>query len=171
MTSIRRLVDVARSSGVPVCFTFVRYQRGGADGGWFYRKLPVLRCFDAGSPLAEPVEGLQPREGDVVVLKQYPSGFFGTSLASTLNARRVDTLILTGLTTSGCVRATVVDALQHGFRPVVVRDAVGDRDLAPHEANLFDIQAKYADVVSEQAVTEWLRGRNRGSDHGSLPQQ
>ena len=81
--------------------------------------------------------------------KQYASGFFGTSLASTLSASGVDTVVVVGLTTSGCVRATALDAMQHGFVPVVVRDAVGDRDSRPHEANLLDLQAKYADVVSE----------------------
>jgi maleamate amidohydrolase len=97
-----------------------------------------------------------PREGELVVSKQYPSAFFGTSLASTLTAARVDSVILTGLTTSGCVRATCVDAMSHGFRVAVVREACGDRHPAPHEANLFDMNAKYADVVGEEEVLAYL---------------
>ena len=96
---------------------------------------------------------LQPTPVDLVITKQYASAFFGTSLCSTLNAMRVDTLLITGLSTSGCVRATAVDACQYGFKPFVVRDACGDRHSAPHEANLFDLQAKYAEVISlEDAI-------------------
>ena len=112
--------------------------------------------FDGGSPLAEPDPGWRRCRGRSSSRKQYASGFFGTSLASTLRARGVDTVVIVGLTTSGCVRATAVDALQHGFVPVVVRDAVGDRDPRPHEANLLDLQAKYADVVSEQEALQGL---------------
>ena len=126
------------------------YQPGGLDGGLFRRKIPSLSVFDEGSALAEPHPSVAPLPGEVVVRKQYASGFFGTSLASTLRALGADTVVIVGLTTSGCVRATAVDALQHGFVPVVVRDAVGDRDPRPHEANLLDLEAKYADVVSER---------------------
>jgi maleamate amidohydrolase len=91
-----------------------------------------------------------------VITKQYASAFFGTSLGSTLTALGVDTVIISGLSTSGCVRASAVDAVQHGFIPVVVREAVGDRDPAPHEANLFDLQAKYADVVSLAETQSYL---------------
>ena len=93
------------------------------------------------------------------MVKQYASGFFGTSLASTLTSLGTDTLIITGVSTSGCVRATALDACQHGFVPIVVRDACGDRDQRVHEANLFDLDAKYADVVSEQEVLDYLSGR------------
>jgi len=100
---------------------------------------------------------------ELVVSKQYPSAFFGTSLASTLTTWGIDTLIITGLTTSGCVRASCVDASSHGFIPIVVRQACGDRHAAPHEANLFDMNAKYADVVSEEEIVAYLaaqRGKN-----------
>jgi maleamate amidohydrolase len=147
--AIERLTTAARSNGVPVVFTNVVYQAGGADGGLFYRKTPVLTCFDAGSPLGAFPPGLRPRADEVVVTKQYASAFFGTSLASTLKAWGIDTVMLAGFSTSGCVRASALDALQHGFAPFVVRDACGDRHPAPHEANLFDIQAKYGEVVSE----------------------
>ena len=142
------LVRAARAAGVPVIFTRVEYVPGGADGGLFYRKVAALRCFDQGDPLGEFPAEPAPLPGEVVVTKQYASAFFGTSLAATLTAGGVDTVVICGLSTSGCVRASAVDALQHGFRPIVVRDACGDRDPRPHEANLFDLRAKYADVVS-----------------------
>ena len=144
-----RLVAVAREAGIPVIFTNVVYEPGGADGGLFYLKIPALKAFDAGSPLGNFPPDLQPQEGDLVVSKQFASAFFGTQLDQMLHAMDVDTLVVTGLSTSGCVRATALDALQHGFAPFVVREACGDRHPAPHEANLFDLQAKYAEVVSE----------------------
>jgi nicotinamidase-related amidase len=102
----------------------------------------------------DPRLNRQPEE--LVIVKKYASGFFGTYLASTLTMKTVDTLIVTGCTTSGCVRATVMDALAHGFRPIVPLEAVGDRAQAPHEANLFDIGSKYGDVVSVSEVLEYL---------------
>jgi maleamate amidohydrolase len=152
-----RVIRTARAAGIPVLHTRVRFAPGGADGGLFWRKVPALKVFEAGSPLALPPPGLEPRPDEVVVTKQYASGFFGTSLASTLQATGIDTVVIVGLTTSGCVRATALDAMQHGFVPVVVRDAVGDRDPRPHEANLLDLQAKYADVVSETEAVAALR--------------
>jgi maleamate amidohydrolase len=109
-----------------------------------------------GSPYARFADGLEPQDDELVVMKQYPSAFFGTSLASTLTAMGVDSVLLTGLTTSGCVRATCVDAMSHGFTTAVIADACGDRHAAPHEANLFDMNAKYADVVSEADALAYL---------------
>lgn len=152
LASALRIRDAARGAGVPVFYTNVVYHAGGADGGVFFRKLPALEVFTAGSPLGEWPEGLEPGAGEFVISKQYPSAFFGTSLAATLTSMGVDTLIITGVTTSGCVRATCIDTVSHGFIPIVVRDACGDRHEAPHEANLFDMNAKYADVVDEAAV-------------------
>ena len=154
-----RLVAAARASGVPVILTRVAYGPGGADGGLFYRKVPALKAFLPGSPLGDFHPELTPVAGDVVVTKQYASAFFGSSLASTLNAMRVDTVFVTGFSTSGCVRATALDALQSGFVPFVVADACGDRDPRPHGANLFDLQAKYAEVVSEKIAIGLLSGR------------
>jgi maleamate amidohydrolase len=152
--SAARVVAAARTNGHPVVFTRVSYQPGGADGGLFYKKVAALRCFDEGNPLAEFLDDPKPLPGEVVVTKQYASAFFGTSLAATLTAQGVDTAVIVGLSTSGCVRATAVDAVQHGFRPIVVADACGDRDPRPHEAALFDIDAKYGDVVTEtDAIT------------------
>src|SRR5690606_38481245 len=107
-----------------------------------------LKAFDRGSKLGDFPPGLAPREGEPVVTKQYPSAFFGTGLADELHARGIDTVLIAGLTTSGCVRASAVDAMQHGFVPVVVREAVGDRSAQAHAANLYDLELKYADVVS-----------------------
>ena len=158
----RDLLLAARTAGIPVLHTNVQYQPGGRDGGVFFRKVPALRSFEAGAhpELAAFAEGLEPEPGETVITKQYASAFFGTSLASTLTALAVDTLLIAGVSTSGCVRASTLDACQHGFIPLVVRDAVGDRHPAPHEANLFDLQAKYAEVISLQQAKEYL-GRVR----------
>lgn len=152
------LLAAARAAGVTVIHTNVKYQAGGRDGGVFFRKLPALRCWEEGidPALAEFAAGLEPGPGELVVTKKYASAFFGTSLASTLTAARIDTVLIAGVTTSGCVRATALDACQHGFIPLVVRDAVGDRAPGPHEANLFDLQAKYAEVVSLAFARRYL---------------
>ncbi len=156
LASALRIRDAARATGVPVVYTNVVYHAGGTDGGVFFRKAPVLKNFVVGNPMGAWVQGLNPAADEIVVSKQYPSAFFGTSLASTLHTMNVDTLIITGLTTSGCIRATCVDAMCHGFIPIVVADACGDRHEAPHESNLFDMNAKYADVVRESDVLTYL---------------
>ena len=155
--SALRIRDAARKAGVPIIYTNVVYQKGGADGGVFYRKVPALEAFVAGNPLGRWPAGLVPGEDELVISKQYPSAFFGTSLAATLTTKKIDTLIITGLTTSGCVRATCIDTVSNGFIPIIVRDACGDRHESPHEANLFDMNAKYGDVVDEAAVLKYLK--------------
>ncbi len=155
-TSSVRILNAARSAQIPVVHTRVEFQPGGLNGGIFFRKVAALQCFVRGNPLGAYGQGLEPVDGEVVVVKQYASAFFGTSLASTLTSLGVDTLIHVGVSTSGCVRATAVDACQHGFIPIVVREACGDRDAQIHESNLFDLDAKYADVVSEQHALDWL---------------
>jgi maleamate amidohydrolase len=145
-----RLLAAARAATIPVLWTNVVYTPGGADGGVFYRKVPALKLFERGSPLGAFPPDLQPADGEIIISKQYASAFFGTHLAATLTALHIDTLLITGLSTSGCVRATALDACQHGFLPFVVREACGDRHPGPHEANLFDLQAKYAEVISEE---------------------
>lgn len=149
LASNARLARAARATGVPVVFTNVSYKPDGSDGGVFYRKAPVLKAFVEGSPLGAFPPGLTPEPGDKVFTKQYPSAFFGTGLAEALHAEGVDTVIVTGYSTSGCVRASALDAMQYGFVPLVVREACADRHEGPHEANLFDLQAKYAEVISE----------------------
>lgn len=157
LASNERLVSAARLSGTPIIFTNVEYEPGGSNGGLFYRKLPALKAFDRGSPLGAFPPSLQPAEGERVFTKQYASAFFGTGLDRHLRESGIDTLLITGLSTSGCVRATALDALQHGFAPFVVREACGDRHPAPHEAALFDLQAKYAEVVSEARAIALLQ--------------
>jgi nicotinamidase-related amidase len=153
------LLEAARHAAIPVVHTNVQYQPGGRDGGVFFRKVPALKCFEAGThpDLAAFAAGLEPVAGETVITKQYASAFFGTSLGSTLTALGVDTLLIAGVSTSGCVRASAVDACQHGFIPLVVREAVGDRHAAPHEANLFDLQAKYAEVVGLDLALQYLQ--------------
>jgi len=155
-----RLLGAARRAGVPVLHTNVAFDVGGRDGGVFFRKVPALACFERGRhpELAAFAEGLEPAEGETVITKQYASAFFGTTLASTLTALQRDTLLMAGVSTSGCIRASAVDCCQHGFIPLVVREAVGDRAPEPHEANLFDLQAKYAEVVSLNDAESYLAG-------------
>jgi maleamate amidohydrolase len=162
LASAARLLGTARGAGIPVVHTRVEYSAGGVDGGVFYRKVGALRHLTAGAAAGAFMPEVAPRPGEPVVVKQYASGFFGTSLASTLTALGVDTTVIAGVSTSGCVRATAVDACQHGFVPLVVRDAVADRDAGPHEANLFDLQAKYAEVVDEAAAVRYLESAGSG---------
>ncbi|MCZ8368904.1 MAG: isochorismatase family protein [Porphyrobacter sp.] len=154
-----RLTEAARARGVPVVFTNVQYKADGSDGGVFYRKAPVLEAFVEGSPLGAFPPELTPQAGDRVFTKQYPSAFFGTGLAEALHADGIDTLLITGYSTSGCVRASALDAMQYGFVPLVVREACADRHEGPHEANLFDLQAKYAEVISEAEGIAYLGQR------------
>ncbi|MGW4794063.1 isochorismatase family protein [Nonomuraea sp. NPDC004297] len=154
LRSAARLLSAARRAAIPVLHTRVAHEPGGLDGGLFYRKATPLRSLHG--PLGALMPEVAPSDGEIVVVKQYASAFFGTALASTLTALRVDTLVITGVSTSGCVRASAVDAVQHGFVPIVVRQAVGDRSPGPHEAALYDIQAKYGEVWQEQAVLDRL---------------
>ena len=154
------LLEVARHKEIPILHTQVRYTPPDfLDGGVWIKKAPVLKSLVEGNPYAEFCPQVRPRDGEIVITKQYASAFFGTSLVGTLAAAGIDTLIIAGCTTSGCIRATAVDAVQHGFRTIVVRDCVGDRHDGPHEANLFDINAKYGDVVTKAEVIEYLNGR------------
>lgn len=157
LNSALRIREVARQAGIPVIYTNVEFDHAGLLGGRFFQKAMPLKNFVKGSPMGAWAEGLTPAEDEVVITKQYASAFFGTSLASMLTALGIDTLIITGVTTSGCIRATCLDSCQHGFIPIVVSDACGDRHPAPHEANLFDMNAKYGDVVGEAEVVEYLQ--------------
>ena len=156
------LLEGARAGNVPIIYTKVLYHPSGMDGGLFVKKVPALRSLVAGEPLAEIDPLLQPAPEDLVIVKNYPSCFFGTSLASTLIGLGVDTLILTGCSTSGCVRAAAIDAIQYGYRVIVPRECVGDRHHGPHDANLFDINAKYGDVVGKAEVLAYFK-RSEGS--------
>lgn len=153
--SLRKL---AHNKNVPVIITNVVYDTSGLTGGVFFKKAKPLRNFTPEAEYNGWPSGLVPNKKDIVINKQYPSAFFGTSLSSTLTALGIDTVILTGLTTSGCVRASCVDACSYGFRPIIVKEACGDRHEGPHEANLFDMNAKYGDVVSAENAIDYLNG-------------
>lgn len=157
--SAARVLEAARSHDVPVVHTRVSYGPGGLDGGVFFRKVPALAELVGDSPMGELMPQVAPRDEELVVVKQYASAFFGTSLATTLHAAGIDTVVVVGVSTSGCVRASVVDAIQHGFVPLVVEDAVGDRAREPHVANLSDLRTKYAEVVDESLAIAYLEGR------------
>lgn len=144
----KRLLDAARAKGLPVIFTTIGYEPGLKDGGLWLQKVPALGDLQVGGKWVEIDPRLEPRDDETIVLKKGASAFFGTNLASILISQQVDSVIMCGATTSGCIRATAIDLLQYGYPTLVPRECVGDRAQAPHEANLFDIQAKYADVVS-----------------------
>jgi maleamate amidohydrolase len=156
-SEIQKLLNSARRAGIPVVFTTVAYRESDKlTAAAFIDKVPALLTLEAGTRWAEIDPRIAPRETEPVLNKLFASGFFGTGLSSLLTAAGVDTLIIAGASTSGCVRATAVDALQYGFRPVVPREAVGDRNPDAHEANLYDIDAKYGDVVSTEETVEYL---------------
>ena len=149
----KRLLDVARAKGLPVVFTTIGYEASLKDGGLWLQKVPALGDLQIGGRWVEIDPRLEPREDEAIVLKKGASGFFGTNLASILISQQVDSVVLCGATTSGCIRATAIDLLQYGYPTIVPRECVADRAQAPHDANLFDINAKYADVVSvEEAL-------------------
>ena len=151
-----RLIDVATASDVPVILT--RQEFEGPEDGIYVRKVPALKLLRPGSALAELHPALRDCAADVLV-KHFPSAFYRTGLADRLQRLQVDTVIVAGLTTSGCIRATAMDCLLQDFRGMVVRDAVGDRDVAAHEANLFDIHNKLADVLDAATVADSLARR------------
>ena len=155
--NIAKLLDAARGAGIPVVFTTVSYGEGDKlTAAAFLDKVPALLTLAAGSRWTEIDPRLAPRPSEPVLNKLFASGFFGTPLGALLTAAGVDTLVVTGASTSGCVRATVVDALQYGFRPVVPREAVGDRNPEAHEANLYDIDAKYGDLIPSEEALAYL---------------
>ncbi len=157
VAATNELIAAARKKDIPVIFTVVGYDpHRQDDAGLWPEKAPSLRMLTIGSDLVKLDPRLNQEPGDLVITKKYASGFFGTYLASTLTMQSVDTAIVTGCTTSGCVRATVMDALANGFRPIVPIECVGDRAQEPHQANLFDIGAKYGDVMPLQEVLEYM---------------
>ncbi len=158
------LLAAARGAGWPIAYTRVVYADDGSDGGPFARKVPALLTQTETSAATQIVEELKPMPGDLLVKKTAASAFFGTGLLPWLVNKKIDTLIVTGATTSGCVRATVVDSVSYGFATVVPIDCVGDRADGPHLANLFDMSQKYADVVPSEMLIERARAAKGGSD-------
>ena len=158
----KRLLDAAREKGLPVIFTTIGFEPSLKDGGLWLQKVPSLADLQLGGRWVDIDPRLEPREDETVIVKKGASAFFGTNLVAVLNTEGVDSVILCGATTSGCIRATAIDLLQNGWPAIVPRECVGDRAQAPHEANLFDINAKYADVVSLEdalAYVESVPGR------------
>jgi maleamate amidohydrolase len=153
-----QLQTAFRKSGLPIVYTTVEYKEDLSDGGVFVKKVPSLGILRKGSPNCAVDERIKPLPGEYVVSKNYASSFFGTDLDSYLRARGVDTVVIVGATTSGCVRASAVDSLQYAYHTIVVSDGVGDRAQGPHEANLFDIEAKYGDVITGAQVLDYMRG-------------
>jgi nicotinamidase-related amidase len=157
----RTLLDAVRAKGRPAIFTTVGFDGSGRDGGLWPQKIPALNDLIVGNKWVEIDPRLGRRPDEPVLIKKGASGFFGTNLATILHSLDVDTVLLCGATTSGCIRATAVDLLQYGFPTLVPRECVGDRASAPHEANLVDIQAKYADVVSLAEAIAFVEGTGR----------
>ena len=148
------LLAAARAQGWPIAHSRIVYADDASDHNVFSEKIPGMRVLHEEADASQFVPQLAPMAGELVVRKTAPSAFFGTALAPWLTARGVRTLLVAGCTTSGCVRASVVDAMSWGFRPIVVEDCVGDRAIGPHDANLFDMRSKYADVAPWNAVAE-----------------
>ena len=158
IAQIRRLLDLARHSDFPVVYTTVVYSEAQLrDGGWFVKKVPALAALTPDTKEVQIVPALVPQPGELVLEKRFPSGFYGTSLHSYLTRCGVDTVVVTGNSTSGCVRATVVDAVSAGFRVIVPRQCVADRVPLTHMVNLFDIDSKYGDVMEVEDVVAELR--------------
>ncbi|TNF17252.1 MAG: isochorismatase family protein [Rhodobacteraceae bacterium] len=163
VAATRRLTDAARAMGVPVIYTVIAFQPWEREALPWLKKARGMAAMEAGSRLSEvdSATGIQP--SDPVIVKHGASGFHGTNLAGLLTGAGVDTLIVTGATTSGCVRATAVDAVQSGFNVLVPRDCCADRAAAPHEANLYDMAQKYADVTDSADILDWLRDLARAA--------
>ena len=160
--AIARTTEVlaaCRRHHVPVAYTRMVYADDGSDAGVFCLKAPGLTILTETAPASQIVPALTPLPGEYIVRKTQPSAFFGTNFANWLISKQADTLMVTGCTTSGCVRATVIDAMSYNFRTVVVTDGVGDRALGPHEANLFDMGQKYADLLTAAEVIAHLEGK------------
>ena len=154
--AMARLLGLFRERGLPIAFTNVQYKEDGSDGGVFFRKVPALKLFAGEAPLGAFPEELAPAEGEVVFTKQYPSAFFGTELDAWLKESAVDTVYVCGFSTSGCVRASVLDAMQYGYIPLTVTDACSDRSEAIQSANLHDLAAKYSEMVTVDQVSGLL---------------
>ena len=154
----KKLLSFCRNyTELPIVFTEVKYEKGGGNGGAFYKKVPALSSFDEGKYSQKTHSDLTVLETDISITKQYPSAFFKTNLESLLKEKGVDTLLITGVTTSGCIRATCIDSISSDFITIVISDAVGDRAPEPHEANLFDMSAKYADLMETEEAINLIR--------------
>lgn len=150
------LLEAARQRNLPIAFTRIVYAPDGSDMGAFCLKVPGLEKFNEETPMGQVVEDLHPIAGEFIVRKTQPSAFFGTGFSAWLTSKGVDTVIVTGATTSGCVRASVVDSMSYNYRTIVATDCVGDRAISPHDANLFDMGQKYADLLTSDEIITHL---------------
>ncbi|MEM8844450.1 MAG: isochorismatase family protein [Pseudomonadota bacterium] len=151
-----KLLDSARKVPIPIAYTRVVYADDQSDVGIFCLKAPNLAKLTETAHASQIVDELAPLPGDYIVRKLQPSAFFGTNLSAWLIMHGVDTVIVTGCTTSGCVRATVVDSMSYNFRTIVASDCVGDRAIGPHNANMFDMEQKNADLMTQHEISELL---------------
>lgn len=152
------VLEACRAAGLPIAFSRIVYAEDGSDCGVWCEKAPRLRELTERAPASQVVPELGPRAGELIVRKTQASAFFQTDLAPWLIAKGADTVVVAGCTTSGCVRATVVDAISFNFRPILLEDCTGDRAMEPHRANLFDIAQKYADLMTGPAFIALTRG-------------
>ena len=156
------LLKVVREKKLPIAFTRVVYADDGSDMGVFGMKASGLQKLTEDAPISQIVPELTPESGEYIVRKTQPSAFFSTGLAGWFVSKGVDTVIVTGCTTSGCVRASVVDSMSYNYRTIVASDGVGDRAMGPHEANLFDMGQKYADLLTCDEIVAHLLKQGTG---------
>ncbi|MFA1820045.1 isochorismatase family protein [Virgibacillus oceani] len=150
------LLHIARQTETPIIFTTVIYEEHFKEGAYFIQKVPALKHLTKESEWVEIDSRLEKQESEPLIIKKFASAFFGTNLSSLLAFEGIDTTLILGCTTSGCVRATAVDAIQHGYRVIIPEECVGDRSQQAHEANLYDIQTKYGDVINLETVKNYL---------------
>lgn len=166
-SSTIELLVAARSAHIPILFSTVSYDENSLEAGIWIRKIPAARCLVTGSSAVRVDSRLSPRENEQILVKKYASCFFGTDLATRLIVNNVDTLIVAGCTTSGCVRATVVDACSYGLRTLIVEEAVGDRFELCHLTSLFDMESKYGDVIRLHDAIDYLKNVRAESGNAS----
>ena len=153
----KELISLAREERLPIIHTVVGYREDQKDMGLWPLKVPTLSNVLLGSKWVEIDDGLEVREEDIVIVKKMPSAFFNTDLTTILNSHRIDTLMIAGCTTSGCIRATVIDSFSYGYRTIVAKECVGDQAIEPHQANLFDIENRYADILSNSQINHHFK--------------
>ena len=154
---VKKIITTCREKNIPIIYVTTKYHSSLKDGGVFVEKVPSLHELIEGTDGVEVDERIKPEPEDYFIVKKYASSFFGTNLSSLLTYLNIDTVIVSGVTTSGCVRATVVDANQYGYRPIVPQECVGDRKEILHDNNLFDMDMKYGDVLSTEEVVDQLQ--------------
>lgn len=156
MIATARLAELARKSNIPVIYTTIAYQPGELESLVWLKKATGMGALLEGSRLVDIDAKAGKQPDDTLIVKKGASAFFGTNLAALLTGKRIDTVVIAGATTSGCIRASVIDAVQSGFNVLVPRDCCGDRAAEPHEANLYDMDQKYADVVSSDEIQAYF---------------